>query len=72
MQIPIKTEPLKALDVPTRWLLAQAFEDAAEYAKIQAVAAGEAEFEVNVPAAAPGEAERKASVYAQIAAAIRG
>jgi hypothetical protein len=65
MQIPIDTGPLRALDVPTRWLLSTALDDAAKYAQIQATTP---EFDDPVDAA---EAERKRTVYRQIAEAIR-
>lgn len=67
MQIPINTAPLKALDVPTRWLLSTALDDAAELRELKR--AHPEAFDNLVP---PSEHERAGDVYRQIAQAIRG
>lgn len=66
MQIPIDTAPLKALDVPTRWLLAEALDDGAKWAQLQIELDHASADDEEI-----AELERKTDAYRQIAEAIR-
>jgi hypothetical protein len=68
-QIPVDTAALKALDIPTRWLLATALDEARQHATATLTAAEKGQ--IRLGEGDEADLRRKREVYLEIARAIR-